>query len=356
MGKGSKVPSTTTTHSTVQQSNLPEYARPYFEEILGRTSQLSKQPYEVYPAPRLAGFSDSEAQAFQGFANLASSGENPYLGQASGYSNRAANMAGDAGNYLPGQVTSGYTAGHIGTDYYDPNRVYSFMNPFQRAVTDIEMYEAGRRADIEGLRINDAAARASAFGGARHGLMESEHSRNTQRLLQEIMARGLRDNYAQAQRAAIGTFESDQGRALQAAQMNEDFQRMAAEMGMTAQQLTEQLGLQAAQNKTQAANILSQAAAQQTQLADLAQSQEIQRLTELAKVGATERALAQEGLDTQYETFVEQRDAPKEQLAFYSGILHGLPVESTKMVSVNQAAPNSLNQLLGLGIGAAGLI
>ena len=50
MGKGSSSPSTT--RSEVVQSNLPEYARPYYEDLLGRTTYESTRPYTPYPGPK----------------------------------------------------------------------------------------------------------------------------------------------------------------------------------------------------------------------------------------------------------------------------------------------------------------
>ena len=45
MGKGS---APTETKQTVTQTNLPEYVRPYFERLLGRTEAESKREYEPY--------------------------------------------------------------------------------------------------------------------------------------------------------------------------------------------------------------------------------------------------------------------------------------------------------------------
>ena len=45
---------TTQTKSTVTQTNLPEYVRPYFERLLGRTEAESKREYEPYGGQRIA--------------------------------------------------------------------------------------------------------------------------------------------------------------------------------------------------------------------------------------------------------------------------------------------------------------
>ena len=59
MGKGSKAPSGP--QEVVQTtSNLPEYAKPYFTEMLGRTMYETTRPYETFPGQRLQDFSDFE--------------------------------------------------------------------------------------------------------------------------------------------------------------------------------------------------------------------------------------------------------------------------------------------------------
>ena len=55
MSKGSGGGGGTGTQEVIQTtSNLPEYARPYFEEMLGRTMYETTRPYEAFPGQRLA--------------------------------------------------------------------------------------------------------------------------------------------------------------------------------------------------------------------------------------------------------------------------------------------------------------
>ena len=76
--------------STVVQTNLPEYAEPFYEELLGRTVYESTRPYEAFPGQRMAEFTDFENQGMQGMADMAYAGS-PYQ------SNMAANIAGSVG-------------------------------------------------------------------------------------------------------------------------------------------------------------------------------------------------------------------------------------------------------------------
>lgn len=96
MGKGSKQP--TQTYSQVSQSNLPEYARPYFERLMQRSEAESNQPYAMYQGPRIQGFTPDTESAFQGYRNIAAYG-NPTVDQAVGLAGTGAGMA--ASGYAP---------------------------------------------------------------------------------------------------------------------------------------------------------------------------------------------------------------------------------------------------------------
>lgn len=59
------------TSQTVTQTNIPEYARPYAEEMLGSAQALTdinQNPFQSYGGQRFAGFTPMQAQAFQNVA------------------------------------------------------------------------------------------------------------------------------------------------------------------------------------------------------------------------------------------------------------------------------------------------
>ena len=62
------------TTSTVTQTNLPEYAQPYFERLLSRTEQESTTPYTTYGGQRFAEFDPYQELAFTGAAGMAAAG------------------------------------------------------------------------------------------------------------------------------------------------------------------------------------------------------------------------------------------------------------------------------------------
>jgi hypothetical protein len=119
-------------------SNLPEYARPYFEELLGRTAYESTRPYEAYPGQRIADFTPYEQMGMQGMYDMAAQGAPSQVGMASdiaaqiGYqpSNMGMQIASGfqpqqvQSYYTPGQFQTGFQAGQI-SPQYQANQYYS---------------------------------------------------------------------------------------------------------------------------------------------------------------------------------------------------------------------------------------
>jgi hypothetical protein len=119
-------------------SNLPEYARPYFEELLGRTAYESTRPYEAYPGQRIADFTPYEQMGMQGMYDMAAQGAPAQVGMASdiaaqiGYqpSNMGMQIASGfqpqqvQSYYTPGQFQTGFQAGQI-SPQYQANQYYS---------------------------------------------------------------------------------------------------------------------------------------------------------------------------------------------------------------------------------------
>ena len=80
--------------------------------------------------------------------------------------------------------------------------ITQYMNPYQTQVTQNVLDEMRRRSDIQGQQTSDAAVRAGAFGGARHGGQESERMRNLREQQSRTAAEMGQQNYQQALAAA----------------------------------------------------------------------------------------------------------------------------------------------------------
>ena len=108
--------------SVVTQTNLPEYAQPFYEELLGRTVYESTRPYETFPGQRLAEFSPFEQAGMQGMAEIAQAGTPQQIRAASdiatgvGFQGVGSGMD-VARGFRPPMQFSEYQAGDIGTGY-----------------------------------------------------------------------------------------------------------------------------------------------------------------------------------------------------------------------------------------------
>lgn len=85
------------------------------------------------------------------------------------------------------------------------------------------------------------------------------------------------------------------------------------------------------------------------------QAMEIDRLGNLESAGQRRRGLAQQGLDIGYKDFQRQQAFPREQLNLYSSLLRGVPVGPGQYTSTYGDQPSAFQQLVGSGLGAAGL-
>jgi hypothetical protein len=102
-------------------------------------------------------------------------------GQAENYARQAAR----AGQQYAGQMT-------------DPYAVQQYMNPYQSAVTDVQIQGAQRQADIAAQGRKAAAARAGAFGGARQAIENAEANRALASQMDAIRAQGQQTAYDKA--------------------------------------------------------------------------------------------------------------------------------------------------------------
>jgi len=80
----------------------------------------------------------------------------------------------------------------------DPYAVQQYMNPYQSAVTDVQIQGAQRQADIAAQGRKAAAARAGAFGGSRQAIENAEANRALASQMDMIRAQGQQTAYDRA--------------------------------------------------------------------------------------------------------------------------------------------------------------
>jgi hypothetical protein len=357
-GGGGNQTSTGTTYS----SNLPEYAKPYYEELLKQTGkQVYKtdssgkvtgvQDYDPYTGERLAGFTDQQKSLQSQIAAL-----NP---SPSGFATGAGNVGsattlglGVAGTgfdqafryapktYTPGAVTTG--------SFTDAGVADKYMDPYYQSVVDVQKKEAQRLADIQKNQAAMGSIGRGTFGSGREALMTGERDRNTQDLLNKIQAEGGTNAYNQALKA----FEAEQARSLTAQTTNVQSGLEANKLSQQGQQYAAGLG------KDVGLAGLSGALEGGKAQAGIASDQRVTELKTLLSQSTDaeeQQKLNQEIASLEYQKYKEEQDFEKQQLEYLSAILRGNAGALGSTQVQYSPAPSLASQIGGGVAGIAGL-
>jgi len=285
-------------HTT--QTTIPDYAKPYMEEILGKASALTGSSYQPYKGERIAGTSEAQQAA----------------------------RADVAGMELPGQFevgtgmagAGGLSALGAGERYFnavtDPRMTQSFMSPYMQNVVDIQKSAAIRDAQKAQLGADLGAARQGTYGGARQLLATTERERALGGQLAEIQAKG---------------------------------QQAAYEQALKNMQFGTEAGLRGAQTGIQGAQVLGQLGTSQQQAGlELAKAQEA--------FGSLDQGEKQRQMDLAYQDFLAQQQHPYKQIGFMSDLLRGSAnLAGTGAKTVYEPAPSALSQVVGPGLLGLGI-
>ena len=329
--------------TTSYQTNLPEYAKPYVETMLGAAQKqaykydpegniVGFQPYVPYGATvgpggeitntaqeqakaAVAGFSPMQEQAFGQVANL----------QVPGQYGAGSQFVGAGGM---GAANIAQQAAGIGQGYYgmatNPFAQQAFMSPYMQNVVDSQKQEAIRDYEKMLPGMQAQATRLGAFGGSRSAIEAAEARRNLQNQLGGIQATGS---------------------------------QKAFEAGQQAQQFGANLGLQGYGTALQGTGQLASAG---RSLADIG-GQELQARQGIiglqSQAGAQQQALEQQRVNQAIQNYALQQQNPQMQLSLMSSLLRGLPLQQAT-TQTYQAAPSAVSQIAGLGtagVGAYGL-
>lgn len=311
------------TSSTTNTSNLPEYARPYFERMMGRAEEESNQPYTPYGGQRTAGFTPDTQTGFGITRGVAARGM-PEM-------DAAGNMAGAAG--MTGLNAQNYRSNAIQQQGFGQEQAQQYMSPYMNEVIDRQKAAAVRDFGEQRPGRDTQAVRSGAFGGYRSAIQEGVAERGLQNRMSDIEGMGRQQAFQNAQ----GQYERDRAASMQA------------------QGMTEQQRLAAAQYGLAGAGLGLQAAGTMGQLGASRQGMALQQAQALQAQGTAQQNLGQRQLDTEYQDFINQRDFDKQQISYLSNILRGVPVQPTTVQST-YANPNPLSQVAGLGIAGYGLM
>lgn len=327
----------TQTTSTVNQSNLPDYAQPYFTDLLNKAQSLSSQPYQAYTGDQIAPLTANQNQAINNTQNQ--------VGSYQPFFNQASQNYQQAGSFDPSQVNNTYQANNFQTQSFtDPGVAQQYMNPYLQASLAPQIQLQNQQFGIQGRNLDSSSAANGAFGGYRNALEQSQNTLNNNLANQNLIGTAYNNAYNTAQ----NQFNTQQQQGLAASSLNNQNAQQQSQLGMAATGANNQYGLQAAQlglSAGQAQQGLG-AATQQAQQGDNAA---------LLNAGTIQQNQQQNALNTQYQQFLNQTYAPYQQANWMSGILRGVPVTANQTVTGYQAPPSPVSQIAGLGLGAAGL-
>lgn len=317
-GGGSPAP----TQSTAYNTNIPEYARPYVENMLqsaqkqiysdDMTTFRPYQPYSTDVNQYFAGFSPMQQQAQQAAYGLQTPGQ---LGTGSALAG-----AGGLGSLGIAQQAAG-----AGQQYAQmatsPQAQQAYMSPYMQNVVDYQKMQAVRDYQMAEPVRKAQAIGQGAFGGSRLAIAESEAQRNLMSQLQGIEASGRQSAFQEAQKAQqFGSQLGLQGLQAGLGGYGQAVSAGTALGGLGTQQLAAQQGIIGTQ----------------------------------AQMGAQQQALEQAKINQAIQDYATAQQYPYMQLGILNAMLRGLPLQQTT-TQTYQAAPNIGSQIAGAGTAAAGL-
>jgi hypothetical protein len=293
------------------QVSIPDYAKPYVENLLGLAEGYTNpnaRPYEQYMGERVAQFTPLQQQSY----------ENAGLMQAAPQLQDATALAGMSGL---GALNTQYT---FNPANFNAAAASSLMSPYMQNVVERQQQDAQRQADIARQAQGAQAARSGAFGGSGDYLMRAQAAGNLARQKGDIQAKGLQDAYSQA----MGQFNTQN-------QLNAQQQQFGAG-----------LGLQGLQTANQAAQNLGN-------LGNTQYQQNMGILGMQNQYGGQQQQQVQNVLNNQYQDFLNSQNYPYKQMGFMSDMLRGLPL-TQQSSTIYQPAPSLVSQAAGLGTAALG--
>jgi len=303
------------TQSTAYNTNVPEYARPYVENMLQSAQKqiynddmTTFRPYTPYSTDvnnYFADFSPMQRYAQSETANMQTPGQ---YGAATGMTG----LAGLGSLGLAGQMAG--AGQQFNQMAQDPSSMQGFMSPYMQNVVDYQKSQALRDYGIGSQALKAQASRSGAFGGSRQAIQESEAQRALGSQLQGITAQGSQKAFEDAQRQ----------------------QQFGAQLGLQGQQA----GLQGLGQFGQMANQLASIGGQE-------QTSNLARLQAQYGMGKEQQTMEQNKINQAISNYATAQQYPFMQLGIMNSMLRGLPLQQTT-TSTYQQQPSTTQQLAGL--------
>lgn len=329
VGGGGGAPS----QQTVNQTNMPAWAKPYYQELLKQTGKevfttdadgkvTGIKNYNL-PDQQYVGLQPEQIAAMEKVGQLQTPEEFELAKQ--GMVN-AQNMGQTyATQGMEKALAYDPTTRTFNQQYYD-----QYANPYQQNVINTALREAQLTADLNRRKAMLGSVGRGTFGGARQTLADVAGLRNLMQTKSDIQYKGMADAFQKAQEQ----FNAEEARRIQAAQYAAG---LGKDIGLGG------LNLQSEMSKSLGA------------LATARQDADLARLRAQEAVGTAKQADKQRAADTAYQNAMARANFARSQLQFYSDILRG-NANALGSTQVQYApAPSMASQIGGLGIAGLSL-
>jgi hypothetical protein len=301
------------------ETTVSNWAAPAVGGIIQRGLEISGQPYQVYGGAQVAGAGDLQKNAFSGIQGLTQ----PNAAQTNAGTNMQ-NVYQSAATQ-PAYTGTTFTSNTTGiNNQFGQDNLSQYMNPYLSTILNPQIEEARRQSQITQMQNDARMTQAGAFGGGRQAILNAETQRNLGTNLADITGKGYQNAYTQA----LGQYNADQNRLMDALKSKEQSGQYGSTLGLN---YLKEAG-DTAQNQGAFGNT-------QQQQALAANRQE-------AELGGIQRGITQEGLTSDYNMWKEQRDYPKTQLDYFNNLIKQYPMTTTN--TYGQAANTAASTLGGL--------
>lgn len=341
--------------TTTSQVQYPDWLSGPMQDNIARTNaladQMGEQGYQGYdPAQRVAPMNQWQQQALMNAGNS--------MGQWSPIINRANTSMGDANSLAVQAATNampiyGFDAAQANSAYSGPSamvqaqsflggNIGGYMNPYTQHVTNNALGQLEEQRQVQNVYNSDAATKARAFGGARHGLVEAQTNTGFAKQAGDLALNAAQNNFMNAQQAMQtdmnrnlqGQLANQQG-VNQSNQFNAGLAQQASMQNAAQQQQAAMWNAGNAQNATlqqrqfglDAAGALRQNALGDQQLASMYQNLGTNDINNLMTAGNMMQDQDQMGRDFAYQEFLNQQNFPRELLNMRYGAVSNTPYQ-----------------------------
>jgi hypothetical protein len=321
----------------VNAQNLNTYQMNGPQSYLGQNVSQYMSPYQqnVVDVQKAEAMRDAQKQLVG--ANLGSSRQGTYGGA------RNALMESEANRNLQTQMGNIQATGSQNA-FQNAQQQFNTQNAQQQAANQANLQAAlgvqqlGSGQSLEAQKFNQANNQQTQLANqqAQLGVQQLSSGQNMQAQLANQAAQQATGQANLQAQLGIQQLGAGQNMEAQRANQSAQLQRAAGlgQLGQTYGTLGQGLGYQGA----------------------LQQQADIARAAALGAYGGTERQVAQQQLDAQYQDQMRALGYPEEQLSNMSNVLRGVPLGDAYGTQVTtQAPPSFASQLAGIGLGGLSL-